>query len=69
MRGWAFLRGQGDKLAVRPLLVDDFYLHFLRSARPGYVTQPATIPVSQVLPAPCSLELLKGLQLEDGGLA
>ena len=28
--------------------MDEFYIHFLRSARPGYNVQPATIPVTQV---------------------
>ena len=52
MRGWTHLKGRGDKLAVRPLLVDEFYIHFLRSARPGFTVVPATVPVAQVLVVP-----------------
>lgn len=46
-RAWTFLANKGDKLVVRPLLVDDFYFHFLKSARPGYVSDAAVVPASQ----------------------
>ena len=46
-RGWGHLQLQGrllgDKLAVRPTLVDEFYLHFLVSARGNYSSFSHTI--------------------------
>lgn len=46
-RAWTFLANKGDKLIVRPQLVDDFYFHFLISARPGYSADAVVIPAHQ----------------------
>ena len=46
-RGWTHLSDLGDKLAVRPLLVDEFYFHFLVSARPPFDKNSYALPRSQ----------------------
>lgn len=46
-RGWTHLSDLGDKLAVRPLLVDEFYFHFLVSARPPFDKRSYALPPSQ----------------------
>lgn len=46
-RAWTFLADKGDKLVVRPLLVDEFYFHFLKSARSGYDSNAVVIPARQ----------------------
>lgn len=44
-RNWNHLANKGDKLIVRPLLVDEFYFHFLISARSGYQADGAVVPL------------------------
>ena len=46
-RNWSHLANKGDKLVVRPLLVDEFYHHFLISARPGYIADSFASPLHQ----------------------
>ena len=46
-RGWGHLKDKGDKLAIRPLAVDDFYFHFLRSARPNFSEVAVTLPAAE----------------------
>ena len=41
------LTGRGDKLVVRPLLVDEFYFHWLHSARANYSREGVVIPAKQ----------------------
>ncbi len=45
-RAWTFLAEKGDKLIVRPLLVDEFYFHFLISARAGFEADALVISPS-----------------------
>ena len=48
IRGWHNIEGRGDKLAVRPLLVDDIFIHFVHLARTGYSDVSATPTMKQV---------------------
>ena len=48
-RGWGHImldKGlvMGDKLAARPLAVDDLYLHWMRTARAGFTAKVHTLP-------------------------
>lgn len=38
----------GDKLIIKPLMVDIFYMHFLASARPGFVAQSVNAQASSL---------------------